>query len=221
MIAVPQFESMYMPATEAIARRIIIAEGALHRVGADPNNPSSLGDCELAVLQLRLICELFLLGSTAAHLREGGLNVSDSKWRPKDAFFELSKVNGHPLPFPIELQLNKNGKGEHHVVPKSQPITYEALARIYGICGDLLHIPTIKQVTTGRLPEFDVTQLERWLAGFREIARAHALMLPERQVVLLCHWSGKVGELPEGFRLDAHGPSTLDVLSLPEFSLLQ
>lgn len=212
--------SLYVPVAEAICRRILIAEDALRQVEADPKSPLAFVGCEVAVLQIRMLCELFLLGSTAAHLLEAGIEISDNRWRPKDSFQQLDKLSDHPLPLPIEIQLNKNGEGLHHVTPKSQPIKFEALALIYGKCGDLLHVPTTRQVLRARLPEFDLALLWRWLAGFRERASAHALMLPERKVIVLCIWSGDPASPPEVFRLNAAGESTLDIKSYAEFALL-
>lgn len=212
-------ESLYLPVVESVVQRILVAEDALAQVERTPGNPLNFVGCEIAVLQVRMICELFLLGSTATHLHEAGLEISDTKWRPKDTFAQLNKLNEHPLPLPVEVQLHARGEGQHHLVPKSQPVPFEALSRIYGICGDLLHVPTVRQITTNRLPEFDVAQIWTWLKGFREIAMGHALMLPERQVVMFCVWSGLQENRAEAFRLDAVGPSTMDISTYPPFTL--
>ena len=212
-------ESLYLPVVESITQRIGIAEDAIVQVETNPSNPLNFVGCEVAVLQLRMICELILLGSTAAHLHEAGIDISDSKWRPKDAFFELSKISEHPLPIPVEVQIDRFGPGRHHLVPKSQPIPFAALSKIYGICGDLLHAPSVRQIRGNRLPEFDVAQISSWLKGFREIVMAHALMLPEREIVMFCIWSGATDEIPEAFRLDAKGPSTMEISSYPPFSI--
>ena len=213
-------ESLYQPIVESIVQRILIAEDALSQVAKNENGPLNFVECEVAVLQIRLICELFLAGSTAAHANEGGIEISTSIWRPKEVFQSLSKINIHPLQIPVSVELDKNGPGGHHVTPKSRPLKFEVISEIYGKCGDLLHVPTIRQISKGKLPEFDVAVLWRWLGGFRELAMGHALMLPERQTVMLAIWSGDVATKPESFRLDAKGPSSLDLSLYPEFDLL-
>jgi len=213
-------ESLYLPVLEAIVARLSVTGGALDHIEQNWADGSAYQACELVTLNLRLVCELILLGSVAAHVHDAGLSLSDTKWRPKDAFAELAKVNEHPLPFPIALHLNKNGIGQHHADPVSQPISYVALSRVYGVCSDLLHAPTLRSVVDGRLPSFDVAQLRQWHTGFMEIMKAHALMLPERKIILLCCWSGKADEKPMSFKLNAMGPSSLDIAALPEFSLL-
>lgn len=212
--------SLYAPVAEAICQRILIAEDALRQVEADSKSPLAFVSCEVAVLQIRTLCELFLLGSTSAHLLEAGLEISDNKWRPKDAFQQLDKLSEHPLPLPVKVELHKNGEGRHHITPKSRPITFDALSMIYGMCGDLLHVPTTRQVLRGRLPEFDLALLWRWVGGFRELAMAHALMLPDRNIVVLCIWAGDASSQPEVFRLDAAGKSTMDIETYAVFSLL-
>ncbi len=214
-----QSVSLYAPVIEAIIQRIRIAEDAIERVEADTANSLALGWCEIAVLQVRMICELLLLGATAAHLHEGEVAVSDTSWRPKVVFQELSKVNEHPLPIPVEIHFNEDGPTPHHVTPISKPMDFQNLSKIYGICGDLLHVPSVRQVLTNRMPAFDLGQISGWISGFRRLMMAHVLMLPERQVILLFWWSGTTEDAPQGFRLDAEGPSTLNVDALPEFNL--
>jgi hypothetical protein len=205
---------------EAIALRLIAAENALDEVACNPAHSNSFISCELAVLQIRLICELILLGSTLAHQNEGGKVLDDRKWRPKHAFGELQKLNDHPLPFPVKIYADKNGSGSHHADPVSKALPYEILSQIYGLCGDLLHAPSARQVVKANIPSFDISLLQRWLAGIKQLIVGHALMLPERKKILLCSWSGIADQKPSCFVLDAEGPSTLDVDGLPDFNLL-
>jgi hypothetical protein len=195
--------------------RVLIAEDALDQVKGNPNNPTNIAGCELAALQLRLICELCLVGSQLAHLEDAGAKLSETKWRPVDAFAQLKGLSEHPLPMPVEVRLNARGPGEHQIEPKAQPIPFSDISEIYGRCGDLLHVPTIKQVLKGRLPEFDVERLSSWVAAFKELARAHVLMLPERKIILLCVWTGAQDAAPQLYRLDAAGESTMDITSYP------
>ena len=212
--------SIYQSVVEAIVARIWIASDALSEVDKSGDNPMNFVGCELAVLQVRLICELMLLGATSAHLVEAGLDLRDNEWRPKHAFYDLSQQSEHPLPFPIVLQ-SDDERRSHHATPISQPVSFEALSRIYGICGDLLHAPTFRQVSKNRMPEFDVPLIWSWVNGFRELLLGHALFLPERKIGLICVWSGKRDEQPTAFRIDAKGQSTLDLSTFPPFSLLQ
>lgn len=214
-------ESLYLPVCQAIAHRLMIADEALNRVEADPQGKLAQGAFETAVLQTRLLCELFLLGAVAAHLVEGGLNISKNEWRPKLVFQELSKFNDQPLPIPVDLQLNKRGFGSHHVQPKSGALSFQNLSKVYGLCGDFLHIGTVGQVIKGKTAILNFDQLKQWLNDFHMLLMGHILMLPERQLVLLTVWSGDFDESPSVYKLEADGQSTFDAGTLPEFSLLQ
>ena len=213
-------ESAYPSVMEDFARRVLVAENALDEVLKNPGHENNWTSCELAVVQIRKICELVLLGSTLAHLDHGEM-VDDRKWRPKDVFAELDQVNEHPLPIPITIEIDKNGPGAHHANPTSKPLTIASLSRVYGVCGDLLHVPSARQVIKEKLPTFDVGLLLEWLDGLRWLLIGHALMLPHRQKILVCTWDGTASATPKCILLEAQGESTLDVSSLPEFSLLK
>lgn len=213
------FESAYPAVMEDIARRIIAAEMSLAEVRESADHPFSWVGCEVAVLQLRKLCELFLLGSTIAHLEGSDVELDPKKWRPKDAFSQLGNASEHATQVPVTIQFDLNGPGAHHITPKSRPLPFQALSVIYGICGDLLHVPTAQQVFKGKLPSFDVDQLTRWLAGLRELAQSHVLMLPQRQKIYLCFWNGGLEQAPELVLLSAEGDSTLKIEDYPPFAL--
>jgi|GEM_PF-2518940 len=212
-------DSAYPPVVEYIARRISVAEDALDEVVSNPDRPNNWISCELATLQIRMVCELMLLGSVLAHMHEGEQDIDDRKWRPKDAFYEINSVNVHPLPMPVDIILNGKGPGAHHVEPVSKPISFEAISKIYGICGDMLHAPTARNVVKANLPSYDVAQLQRWLTGLKRIITGHALMLPQRKRVLICAWSGAANDTPSCFLLESLGQSTLNLSKLPDFDL--
>jgi hypothetical protein len=211
--------SAYLPTCVAIVERLGIAHAAYVEAVNNPSAFTASYDCERAALQLRLICELLLLGSTASHILDGGVEVTDTEWRPKNSFHNLRQFSEHPLPLPVSVHYDKNGPGQHHIEPLSKPIDFGRLSQIYGICGDLLHVPTLRQVLHDRKPEFDLDRLGRWLKGVGELMRAHTLMLPERKIILLCIWSGVPGESPSVYRMDAQGESVFDMSSYPDFSL--
>ncbi len=218
-MAAEPLESAYPSVMEDFARRVLAAENALDEVLKNPGHENNWTSCELAVVQIRKICELVLLGSTLAHVDHGEA-IDDRKWRPKDVFAELDQVNAHPLPIPIVIEIDKNGPGAHHAIPKSKPLMIASLSKVYGVCGDLLHVPSARQVISERMPAFDVGLLNSWLAGLKALLMGHALMLPNRQKILICTWDGKVPAEPKCFMLEAQGESTLDVSCLPEFGLI-
>lgn len=203
-----------------ISRRTVAADLRLQYISANLKDPYIWVDCEVVVVQLRKICELILLGSTMAHALEGGIALNLKKWRPKDAFGQLERISDYPLPMPVTVEMEKNGIGAHHIVPSSRHIPFDVISHIYGICGDLLHVPTANQVLKGNLPSYDIGQLARWSAGFNEIVKSHILMLPEQKKILLCRWDGQMISLPEVFILEADDASLVELEKFPQFDLL-
>lgn len=211
--------SAYLPTCIAITERLCVAHEAYVDATSAPNASNAWQRCEQATLHLRMVCELILLGSTASHILDGGVELKDTEWRPKHAFYNLRQFNEHPLPMPVRVHFNEHGAGQHHVEPLSKPVDFNRLSKVYGMCGDLLHVPTLRQVLEDRKPEFDLDFIGQTLSGLGQLMMSHTLMLPERKVVMLCVWSGEASDEPQIFRMDAQGDSAFDQTLLPEFNL--
>jgi hypothetical protein len=215
----PEIQSAYQTVMGSIAQRLLVADNALNEAECNPEHPNTWTSCELATVQIRVICELLLLSSSLAHLGAGE-SLDDRKWRPKDVFSELTKLSEHPLQIAVQVEFNKNGPGNHHIIPLMQPLSLDKLSRVYGICGDLLHAPSARQVLRQSLPSFDIKQIRSWLNGLIRLANGHALMLPRREKIILSIWRPEETLEPKCYSMAAFGESTFDPSSLPEFELL-
>lgn len=213
-------QSEYPSVMENAVSRLVAAEQCHAELVSDPTHPETWKSCDFIALQVRKLCELMLLGSTLAHWREGTAAINPKKWRPKEAFGELSQLSNHPLQVPVAIQLHHGGQGQHHAQPLSTPMPFETLNAIYGLCGDLLHVPSAKKVAAGAIPPFDAARFKGWMDGFRRLLQGHALLLPGLQLILLSTWAGSPTNAPEVFLLSAMGPATLDLSEFPEFNLL-
>lgn len=213
-------QSSYSVAIKAIAMRLLAAEKTLDELVKNPDDPFALQGCELAVLQIRIVCELLMLGCQMAHLEDAGAEIANNKWRPVDAYAQLRDLSEHPLPMPVSVEYHKHGEGRHHIEPLAKPIPFAAISRLYGVCGDFLHAPTIKKVLSDKIPEFDVGLLRRWLAELKQLIGAHALMLPGRNIIFLSLWEGTFEHEPELYRLDTAGESAFDLSKYPDCELL-
>ena len=213
-------ESDYPVVMQDILRRLTAAEESLREMIEDSDHPNVWKNVDFVGLQVRKVCELFLLGSSLAHLREGGAEFDSSKWHPKDAFRELAKLNEHPLPVPVTIELHKNGPGQHHASPVSKPIPFEVLAGIYGMCGNVVHIPSAKKVLKGSPLPFDAGHLRKWIEGFLRLLMSHVLFLPEFKIGIICTWSGNRDDKPSCTIIAAEGDAMFDVDSLPNFDLV-
>lgn len=212
--------SSYSVAIKTIAMRLLAAEKVLDELAKNPEDPFALQGCELAALQIRLVCELLMLGCQMAHLEDAGAEIANNKWRPVDAYAQLKDLSDHALPMPVVVEYNKNGEGWHHIEPTSKPIPFSRISKLYGICGDLLHAPTIKKVLSGKMPEFDVDLMRSWVFDLKQLIQSHTLMLPERKIIFLSLWEGTFEHEPELYRLDAAGESTFDLTKYPDCELL-
>ncbi len=215
-----ELQSEYPFVVSEIAKRLSVCEQMLSNLSSDPLNEDGWIASDLVSLQMRKTCEMMLLGSALAHLREGNSEVNPRKWRPKDSFNELSKVNQFPLPAPIELAFGQHPSGAKQILPASKPIPFGTISAIYGHCGDLLHVPSPARVLKGKISPFDIGKFVGWVEGLKRLIAGHVLMMPERKTILLCLWNGVKATPPSVYLMEADGPSTFNVDQLPDFSLL-
>ena len=213
-------ESAYPSVVGEIAQRLLVCESKLADLIGGHANPDAWIGSDLVTLQVRKICEMLLLGSALVHLNEGESTFDLTKWHPKDTFAELNGLSEHPLPVPIELNFREHASGNRQIMPACKPVPYKILSTIYGRCNDLLHVPSVAKILRGKVQPFDIGLFQNWVAGFKRIIAGHVLMMPNRNKILLCTWSGKFDEKPSVFLMEADGPSTFDLDSLPDFALL-
>ena len=219
MSASEDHEMAYPSVAMEITKRLLVCENALSGLSAEPTHNDAWISADLVALQLRKICEMLLLGSSLAHLFAGSENFDPRKWRPKDAFAELEKINEHPLPAPIEItDLDASSEGRR-IKPLSKPLPFSLLSEIYGQCGNLLHVPSAEKVLNGKVPPFDIVRFRQWILGLKRLMSGHILLLPEMQKILLCIWIGKEAEPPQIYLMEADGPVSFDTSILPEFDL--
>src|SRR5436305_1214224 len=130
MSSTAALESEYPSVMENAVSRLIAAERSHDELIANPTHPEAWKNCDFIALQVRKLCELMLLGSTLAHWREGTAQINPNKWRPKEAFGELSQLSAHPLQVPVTMETHHSGQGHHHVTPLSKPIPFGTLNSI-------------------------------------------------------------------------------------------
>lgn len=214
-------DSEYPRVMKSITDRIVASSVAMDAMEKSPASPHNWAHLDFVTLQVRKICELILLGSSLAHLREGKSDIDPRKWRPKDAFAQLKKLSEHPLPIPLASQVSVHATGAKQLMPASKPMPFSVLSEIYGHCGDLLHVPSAEKVLEERITPFDWTRFRRWVDGFSRLVSGHVLMLPSLDKIVLCTWSGVATEEPNVYLLEGAGPSTFDLKSLPDFELIR
>ena len=202
-----------------IFRRLDAVSESLGEIKANPNHPNNWKNCDFCWFQIRKICEYLALAIVLAHHR-GTTAVNDlSKWRPSDLLKQIEDLNAHPTPVRIAIELAPNGEGGTQLTPLAKPMNTKTISEIYGRCNDILHVGSLDRILNSKMPNYDLSQLERWLDGFERLLRNHALLLPELKRVLVClHISG--GEAPpQIFLMESEGEAVFNTDNLPEFEL--
>lgn len=211
-------ESHYPTVMGSISGRLLATDVLLELIKAEPREPQNWLRLDCVALQVRKICELFLLGSTLAHLQEGSA-LDPKKWRPSDTFKEIEKFNEYALPLPLEPDL-KILPHSKQFVPGSKPMPFSVLASVYRQCSNILHVPSAHKVLQEKVHPFEWEKFRGWVTGFTQILKGHLLLLPEIKQVVVCTWTGKVGEPPHIFLLGGAGEAVLNTDALAEFSLV-
>ncbi|WP_421989707.1 hypothetical protein [Qipengyuania sp.] len=149
-----------------------------------------------------------------------GTELDPKHWHPKDAFKEIEKFNENPLPIPLQLFVSVGADGEKQFVPAMKPMTLGALNRVYGQCANILHVPSAQKVLEDKIVPFEWQKYRSWVDDFIRLMRAHALLLPAVQSVIICQWSGAAGAQPQIILAEGVGEAVLNPDGLGEFSLL-
>jgi hypothetical protein len=212
-------EAHYPTVANSIIFRLRVADQLLDQINENRDAEDSWVHADSVALQVRKVCELILLGSTLAHLQDGAA-LDPKHWRPKDAFMEIAKVNGNPLPLPLHPYSSVAENGSKQFVPSMKPMTYAALTRVYGLCGDLLHVPSAEKVLNEKVTPFDWDRFKAWVIDLKMLMRGHALLLPSIESLIVCSWSGLPDHEPEIILAEGVGGAFLNPDGLKDFDLL-
>jgi hypothetical protein len=212
-------KSHYPTVANSIIFRLRVADRLLGQINENRDAEDSWVHADSVALQVRKVCELILLGSTLAHLQDGA-DLDPKHWRPKEAFMEIAKLNGNPLPLPLHPYISVDENGFKQFIPSMKPMTYAALTRVYGLCGDLLHVPSAEKVLSEKVTPFDWNRFRAWVTDLTMLMRAHVLLLPSIQSVIVCLWSGNPEDAPEIILTEGAGEGFLNADGLKDFDLL-
>lgn len=211
--------SHYPTVMGSIAGRLLASHRMLCMMESSPEHDDNWLRLDAVALQVRKVCELFLLGSTLAHLQDG-IQLDPKKWRPKEAFAELSKFNPNSLPLPLKAEAETSSDGTKQLVPASKPMPFKVLSAIYGQCSDILHVPSASKVLEEKVTPFVWNRYRHWVNGFARLLASHLLLMPNIHRVLICTWEGKAGDAPSIVLAEGEGEAILNDADLPDFTLV-
>ncbi len=212
-------KSHYPTVINSIKTRLIAADRQLNFINENQDDGDNWFRLDAVALQVRKVCELMVLGSTLAHLQEG-TELDPKHWRPKDAFNEIGKFNAYPLPIPLQLYFSVDDEGSKQLTPAMKPMPLSSLSKVYGQCGNLLHVPSAKRVLDENVAPFEWDKFRAWVNDLIRLVRGHALLLPAIQTIIVCRWSGVPDEVPQIILAEGDGEAVLNVSNLKDFDLL-
>ena len=213
-------ESNYVTAINSLCGRLSAADQSLAEIERGPNPSEHWKNLDFVALQVRKSCELILLSSALAHLDDGQAGIDARKWRPNDAFAQLSRVNDHAMPVPIRYHWSAPAAGQKQIVPISKALPFEILSKVHGLCGDLLHVPSAAKVLNETVSPFRVNVFRAWIDGLIKLSFSHVLMLSDIRRVIVYRRASMAVE-PESFVVEGEGAAMFDQTLLPEFDLLR
>ena len=195
-----------------IFRRLDAISESIDELQSDSTHVSNWKNCEFCWSQVRKVCEYLTVAIVFAHHCETGKITELDKWRPKDLLAQAAKLSDHPTPVPVDVPFAVGQNGDKQIVPLTRPVAPKLISEIYGRSSELVHVGSLDRMLSGKLPAFDVGQLEHWIAGFRRLLTNHVLLLPGIAKVLV--W--RAGAEPKFFILGSEG-AKFDTSKLPEF----
>ena len=196
-----------------IFKRLDAISESLSELKANPTHSENWKNCEFCWSQIRKVCEYLAVAIVFAHHCDTGAVEDLSKWRPKDLLAQASKLSDHPTPVPTDAAFGTGPDGEKQIAPLTRPVAPALISEVYGRASELIHVGSLERMLDGKLPTFDINQLERWLAGFRKLLTNHVLLLPGISKALV--WRAEAGT--DFFILGSDG-AVFDTSSLPEFA---
>lgn len=212
-------ESQYPNVIQSIGGRLLACNESLIVLEKKRESPDNWKHLDFVALQMRKVCELFMLASTLAHLNEGQVKLNAKQWQPQNAFLKLNEVNDYPMPIPIRPQLNVRLDQTTPISPISKPLPIELLSAIHGQCSAFLHAPSAAKVLSETITPFDVRKFRGWVDGYTALLSAHLLMLPDSKKLLVCLWNSPSSE-PQVSLLEGNTKVHINFKFLPDFSML-
>ena len=212
-------ETHYISVMNSIDNALIAADIWLSQMECDSEILSHAPLMSSVALQIRMICEFFILASTLAHL-EDGADINVNLWKPKDAFREIEKYNLWPLPMPIEREY-KVVAGRKQITPLSKPMPFDLLNSIHGQCGNFVHVPSADKILNEKIQPFIWNLFRNWVDGFKIILKGHILLLPNIKRILVFWGVDGVDERPTCILLEGDGEAIFSFENLNNFTLIE
>ena len=147
---------------------------------------------EFSYLQLRMACESIALGCLTIHgemLGDKVRNIQDN-WNGGIIINRLEKLHSdfYPMPFLEEIQPS----GVRHLAEIKQPyLTRQDLIKLVGICGEKLHMGTVKKLLDENTKyNFSFSDIKNWSDKIHNLINHHQFRLLDNRTLYVCNIIG-------------------------------
>ena len=215
---------LYIALMGQILSRLNAVADSIPEVISDQENAHNWKNLEFSYLQVRKICELTALSVLAAHSELGQFSSKDfrKEWQASTLFEKLAKLNPHAFPIPVVTVRDGNGLGNHQIIPQSNILSAKDIRDIYGLCGDRLHVGSLKRILEGKIPDLQPWQIVEWHNQFVKLLENHVILLPEIKSVMLVVLKDAEDEQIHCAFGDADGPAMLtEPLKVANFAVVE
>jgi hypothetical protein len=170
--------SVYCGIMDVVADRLDAIVQAIAEVEANPNHPNNWRNAEFAYLQIRKCVEYVALALLAAHRATNyECEKIENAYKADVIFNDLGRVYPHGFPKAINIELNNQSPGQHHI-DQRPTLSKRRMKRIYDGCALHLHAGTLTDIINQTVPPYDLARVAAWHKELESLLRQHQVMLP-------------------------------------------
>jgi hypothetical protein len=183
---------IYRGIMDVVADRLDAISESISEFNANPEHPHGWKNAEFCYLQVRKCVEYVALAVLIAH-RAGEYECErlGDNYKADVIFNELTKLNQHGFPQPIELE-HDEPEGNHQKVVQLCRFTKKRMKKIYDDCAVHLHAGRLDNLVNQKIPPYDFNKLSEWRNEIFSLLRIHKIMLPRFGLVWLV-WLREAG----------------------------
>ncbi|WP_309752048.1 hypothetical protein [Novosphingobium sp.] len=175
----------YCAIMNTVADRLDAIGDAIAHIDAHPNHAENWRNAEFCYLQVRKCVEYVALAVLLAHkVNHYECEKLENAYKADVIFNDLGKLNPHGFPKAIQIGLNDDQTGQHHV-DQCPTLSKRRLKRIYDDCAVHLHSGTLTGIVNQTVPPYDLPRVVAWRDEIASMLSQHQVMLPHVGSVMI------------------------------------
>jgi hypothetical protein len=176
---------IYCGIMDTVADRLNSITEAIAEVEANPHHVNSWRNAEFCYLQVRKCVEYVALALLAAHrTSEYECEKLGNIYKADVIFNDLGKLNPHGFPKAIQIEVNNQEPGQHHV-NQCPTLSKRRMKRIYDSCAVHLHSGKLEDIINQTVPPYDLPRIVGWRDELETLLSQHRVMLPHVGLVMI------------------------------------